>query len=233
MSETLELALKQNAVQQAAAQLERNRAALFRPDGTPKFAPAELAEQQAALLKPLHQAVSEAQQVAEQAEQQAQNLKSADWRKAFAHALKAAKSASAEEIATAHESPDSPHYAKVLEMAKADKAKEAAHQAEVDACIGKWAAQMNVAIEKIAPIIMDYAQRNIDPAMLNPAKFSSPAKYEAFKACLAFENSVFSYDYPTMLHHPLDNHLNTWYNHIKPEQPSRGDKRTTRKEQTR
>lgn len=115
----------------------------------------------------------------------AQNLKSADWRKAFAHALKAAKSASAEEIATAHESPDSPHYAKVLEMAKADKAKEAAHQAEVDACIGKWAAQMNVAIEKIAPIIMDYAQRNIDPAMLNPAKFSSPAKYEAFKACLA------------------------------------------------
>ena len=114
----------------------------------------------------------------------AQNLKAAEWRKAFADALVAAKSATAEEIAAAHESPDSPHYAKVLVSVKADKAKEAAHAAEIDACIAKWSVQMNVAVEKVAPAIKSYADRNTDPAMLDSKKFSSPAKYEAFKSCL-------------------------------------------------
>jgi hypothetical protein len=114
----------------------------------------------------------------------AQNLKSADWRKAFADALLSAKSATVEEIAAAHESPDSIHYNNVVEQVKADKAKEDRQRKEIDDCIAKWAAQMNVAIEKVAPAIKSYADRNIDPAMLDGKKFSSPAKYEAFKSCL-------------------------------------------------
>jgi hypothetical protein len=114
----------------------------------------------------------------------AQNMKSAEWRKAFADALVATKSATVEEIAAAHVSPDSIHYGKVLEQVKADKAKEDRQRKEIDDCIANWAAQMNVAIEKIAPAIKSYADRNIDPDMLDSKKFSSPAKYEAFKSCL-------------------------------------------------
>ena len=114
----------------------------------------------------------------------AQNLKSTEWRKAFADALVAAKSATVEEIAAAHVSPDSVHYGKVLEQVKADKAKEDRQRKEIDDCIARWSAQMNVAIEKVAPAIKSYADRNIDPAMLDSKKFSSPTKYEAFKACL-------------------------------------------------
>lgn len=114
----------------------------------------------------------------------AHNMKSAEWRKAFADALVAAKSATAEQVAAAHESPDSPRYTQVLAMVQADKAKETAHTTEIDACIAKWATEMNVAFEKVAPAIKSYADRNIDPAMLDSKKFSSPAKYEAFKACL-------------------------------------------------
>lgn len=109
----------------------------------------------------------------------AQNLKSADWRKAFADALKAAKSATVEEIASAHESPDSPHYAKVLAMVSADKAKEDRQQAEIDACLAEYAAKANVSTDKFSKVVMSFVDRMISPAAIDPAKFSSRNTYQA------------------------------------------------------
>lgn len=74
MSDNLNFIFRTKAVEQAAATLTHQRAALFRPDGTPKFAPAELAEQQAQLLAPLQAAVAEAEAVAIQAETEAAAL---------------------------------------------------------------------------------------------------------------------------------------------------------------
>lgn len=109
----------------------------------------------------------------------AQNLKSTDWRKAFADALKAAKIATVEEIASAHESPDSPHYAKVLAMVSADKAKEDRQQVEINACLAEYAAKANVSAEKFGKVVMSFVERMIPPSAIDPQKFSSPAAYQA------------------------------------------------------
>jgi len=109
----------------------------------------------------------------------AQNLKSADWRKAFADALKAAKAATVEEIASAHESPDSPNYAKVLSMVSADKAKEARQQAEINACLAEYAAKANAPAEKFGKVVMSFVERMIPPSAVDPQKFSSRNTYQA------------------------------------------------------
>ncbi len=109
----------------------------------------------------------------------AQNLKSAEWRKAFADALKAVKSATVEEIASAHESPDSPHYAKVLAMVSADKAKEDRQQAEIDACLAEHAAKANVNADKFSKVVMSFVERMTPPSAIDPAKFSSRNTYQA------------------------------------------------------
>lgn len=70
----LDFTLKRRAIEQAFAQVRTGKAALYRPDGTPKFAPAELNEQMAALLQPLQAAAAEAQAVAADAEQEANML---------------------------------------------------------------------------------------------------------------------------------------------------------------
>lgn len=109
----------------------------------------------------------------------AQNLKSADWRKAFADALKAAKNATVEEVASAHESPDSPHYAKVLAMVSADKAKEDRQQAEINACLAEYAVKANVSVEKFSKVVMSFVERMTPPSAIDPAKFSSRNTYQA------------------------------------------------------
>ena len=109
----------------------------------------------------------------------AQNLKSADWRKAFADALKAAKTATVDEIASAHESPESPHYAKVLAMVNADKAKEARQQAEINACLAEYAAKANVNVEKFSKVVMSFVERMTPPSAIDPQKFSSRNTYQA------------------------------------------------------
>lgn len=109
----------------------------------------------------------------------AHNLKSAEWRKAFADALKAAKNATVEEIASAHESPDSPHYAKVLAMVSADKAKEDRQQAEINACLAEYAVKANVSVEKFSKVVMSFVDRMISPSAIDPAKFSSRNTYQA------------------------------------------------------
>lgn len=114
----------------------------------------------------------------------AQNMKSADWRKAFADALVAAKSATVEEIAAAHESPDSPRYAKVLEMVKADKAKEDRHNAEIDECISRHAKSVNVNPAKLSEIIKGFTSRGVFDHNLDPVKFSSKEKFQAVCDCL-------------------------------------------------
>lgn len=76
MGETIGLTLKQRAIEQAVAHFQKQRATLYRPDGTPKFSLAELAEQQQAVLLPLRQAVNEALAEAEQAEAEALRLES-------------------------------------------------------------------------------------------------------------------------------------------------------------
>lgn len=109
----------------------------------------------------------------------AHNLKSAEWRKAFADALKAAKNATVEEVASAHESPDSPHYAKVLAMVSADKAKEDRQQAEINACLAEYAVKANVSVEKFSKVVMSFVDRMISPSALDPAKFSGRNAYQA------------------------------------------------------
>jgi hypothetical protein len=114
----------------------------------------------------------------------AQNMKSADWRKAFADALVAAKSATVEEIAAAHESPDSIHYGKVLEQVKADKAKEDRQRKEIDDCISRHARAVNVNPAKLSEIIKGFTSRDVFAHKLDPAKFSSEEKYQAVYDCL-------------------------------------------------
>lgn len=115
----------------------------------------------------------------------AQNLKSADWRNAFAQALNDTKSAAAEQIAAAHESPDSPHYAKVLAMMSADKAKEDRQQAEINACLAEYAAKANVNAEKFGKVVMNFVERMLPPSAIDPAKFSSKAAYRAVLDCMS------------------------------------------------
>lgn len=114
----------------------------------------------------------------------AKNLKSADWRNAFAQALKDAKSATAEQIAAAHESPDSPHYAKVLAMVSADKAKEDRQQAEINACLAEYAVKANVNVEKFGGVIRGLVDRMTPPSAIDPAKFSSHTAYQAVVDCM-------------------------------------------------
>lgn len=109
----------------------------------------------------------------------AQNLKSAEWRNAFAQALKDAKTATAEEIATAHESPDSPHYAKVLKMVTADKAKEDRQRAEINACLAEYAAKANAPADKFGKVVMSFMERMTPPSAIDPQKFSSRNTYQA------------------------------------------------------
>ena len=72
--DTLQLSLKQQSIQEAAARFEYERSALHRSDGTPKFSPAEEEERTSAALEPLRVAVQEAIDTAEAAEQEAVTL---------------------------------------------------------------------------------------------------------------------------------------------------------------
>ena len=64
-------------VDRAVEQLERDRAGLFRPDGQPKFAPAEMAEREAVLAEGVRRAIAAADQAVVVATAEAERVKAA------------------------------------------------------------------------------------------------------------------------------------------------------------
>lgn len=112
----------------------------------------------------------------------AANLKSDFWRKEFAQAIKDAKIATVEEVVAATVGNDAPESAK--QAIRSDYAKEHRHQSEKEALIASYAAKTNVNPVKLSEIINGWMSRDVFSYQLDPAKFSSPTKYEACKACL-------------------------------------------------
>lgn len=112
----------------------------------------------------------------------AANLKSDFWRKEFVQALNDAKTATVEEVVAATVGNDAPEGAK--RAVRSDYAKEQRHKSEMDALIASYAAQVNVDPVKLSEIIRGWMSRDVFSYSLDPKKFSSPAKYEACKACL-------------------------------------------------
>lgn len=112
----------------------------------------------------------------------ANNLKSEFWRKEFAQALIDAKSATVDEVIAATVGNDAPEYAKA--MVRSDYAKEARQKAEKEALISAYAAKINVPNAKFASLIKGMQASMTSESHLDPAKFSSPERYQAVYDCL-------------------------------------------------
>lgn len=92
----------------------------------------------------------------------ANNLKNAAMRQAFAQAPIDAKSATVEEIASAHEDPSSEHYGKVLAMVADDKAKEQRIKAQKAEIINRYAKLMNVPAKTLVEKAKGMFMRDIE-----------------------------------------------------------------------
>lgn len=119
---------------------------------------------------------------AEYAAWAASNLKSEFWRNEFKAGIAAAKTATVEEIVSATVGNNAPESAKAA--VRRDYEREQAKEAKINAIIAEYAARINVSVEKFGPIIKGWMGRNVDASHIDPAKFSSPARYQAAADCL-------------------------------------------------